>query len=580
MPSNEFQLPFTTDDYDLFSQFSQGSNARPGTVIVDEINHIYEPNTIFPPSTLDPPIPDNVSLMDKDNNINGPINDFWTDYPVSIDINGNILYHGENTGINVRGPISSPCYLRFEDLTEEQKDELKGRDGIDGTNGRNGVDGQNGAPGLSAYEEWEIDHPGQTEEDFYEYIAGYVTYFIKEGTGNGSLLLNYQGLSNTATGEGATASGQNTSASGTNSFTAGTGTSAAYPNQFVIGQYNENKSANLFEIGRGVENNNLNAFEVSTNGNVLAAGNITDGYGNVLSSKVDKVQGKQLSTNDFTNTYKDFLDNYEIDTELSNISMNPVENRVITEAINNILASTGDKIEVTDIDSSVNQTYSLITVKETSSSSGHNYLRKISNFPKITYNPNQYNFNINIGSSNNYTSGQNNFTCGYGLSSSNNNQWILGQFNLNNTNSQNYIFQIGNGSDTINRSNAVSVTREGEVIAQTEVSVGNHHLTQKQNALSFDVLPTQDSIAVITSGDLYNLGYNPAKQQFYPTDLTSALSYITNLQNRVNTLEYIVQQAAEILKCELIDDTTYKKYHYGVNNGVFYLQQVEEEEGD
>ena len=155
MPTNNFKFSFTTDNYDLFSQYGPGTSTLPGTEVIDETNHIYDPNTLFPPSTLEPPpLPDNVSMMDKDENINGPINDFWSDYPIAIDVSGYILYHGENTGINVRGPIGSPTYIHFDDLTVEQRAELKGKDGIDGVNGMNGVDGQNGNDGLSAYEVW------------------------------------------------------------------------------------------------------------------------------------------------------------------------------------------------------------------------------------------------------------------------------------------------------------------------------------------------------------------------------------------------------------------------------------------
>lgn len=46
-------------------------------------------------------------------------------------------------------------------------------------------------------------------------------------------------------------------------------------------------------------------------------------------SKVDKVEGKGLSTNDFTDEEKNKIDNLEIDDELSNTSENPVQNKVL-----------------------------------------------------------------------------------------------------------------------------------------------------------------------------------------------------------------------------------------------------------
>ena len=70
----------------------------------------------------------------------------------------------------------------------------------------------------------------------------------------------------------------------------------------------------------------------------------------VLSEKVDKEVGKTLTSNDFTNELKDKLDNIEvganktiIDTELSDTSNNPVENKVISVAL-------GDKVTIPNTD--------------------------------------------------------------------------------------------------------------------------------------------------------------------------------------------------------------------------------------
>ena len=68
-----------------------------------------------------------------------------------------------------------------------------------------------------------------------------------------------------------------------------------------------------------------------------------------LNNKVDKVQGKQLSTNDYTNADKNKLAGIEtgaqvnkpVDDELSTTSTNPVQNKVVTEAINNRITKNG-----------------------------------------------------------------------------------------------------------------------------------------------------------------------------------------------------------------------------------------------
>ena len=54
----------------------------------------------------------------------------------------------------------------------------------------------------------------------------------------------------------------------------------------------------------------------------------------LLDSKVDKVIGKGLSTNDFTNAYKSVLDNYTVDSTLNSTSTNPIQNGTVTDALN------------------------------------------------------------------------------------------------------------------------------------------------------------------------------------------------------------------------------------------------------
>lgn len=68
-----------------------------------------------------------------------------------------------------------------------------------------------------------------------------------------------------------------------------------------------------------------------------------------IDTKVDKVNGKQLSTNDYTNADKNKLAGIEtgaqvnkpVDAALSATSTNPVQNKVVTEAINNRITKNG-----------------------------------------------------------------------------------------------------------------------------------------------------------------------------------------------------------------------------------------------
>lgn len=97
-----------------------------------------------------------------------------------------------------------------------------------------------------------------------------------------------EGYGNTASGTYAHVEGNGNIASHTASHAEGVGTKTGAQNQHVGGKFNVGKETTLFEIGKGTANNaRSNAFEISTEGNVVAAGTITDGSGNVLSNKAD-----------------------------------------------------------------------------------------------------------------------------------------------------------------------------------------------------------------------------------------------------------------------------------------------------
>lgn len=108
--------------------------------------------------------------------------------------------------------------------------------------------------------------------------------------------------------------------------------------------------------------------------------NIVNDFNTALNDKVDKVSGKTLTTNDFSNPYKNKLDGLQniteignnlvlnngrldagftisFDTALSNSSTNAVQNRVVTEAINDIEADTANLDTRTAILESTTQTH-------------------------------------------------------------------------------------------------------------------------------------------------------------------------------------------------------------------------------
>jgi hypothetical protein len=81
-----------------------------------------------------------------------------------------------------------------------------------------------------------------------------------------------------------------------------------------------------------------------------------------LGDKVDKVDGKGLSTNDYTTSEKNKLSNIAdganktvVDSSLSSSSTNPVQNKVINTAISNLNTLVGDKAVSEQISSAIDE---------------------------------------------------------------------------------------------------------------------------------------------------------------------------------------------------------------------------------
>lgn len=568
MATNNFIEEGLTDDYDIYG--SEGSpSPLPGSPTIDESGHLIIPpegmEHYFPPSVT----PQNASVFDPDPNNTGPTTDFWTAFPITIDVNGNLFYYGENTGINVRGPQGA-SNVRFENLTPEQLAQITGPAGQNGINGTNGSDGTDGKDGMSAYEVW-LDENGWLDDpedhplsDFYQMLAGIEYTLVKEGTGTGSLIINDRGQYNIASGAASLATGRNTQATGSFSASLGFNTISSHSGQTSLGKYNENKTNSMFEVGIGVEGARRNGFEVDTLGNIKSYGEVIDGQNNTLSNKVDKDGNKVLSTNDFTNTYKDFIDNFTVDTVLIPASPNPISNAAVNTAINSILNLNG-KSALEEITSDTDLIFGYIT-DTTATSLNTLYWNNT-----LTWNPVKNIFKNNNIDTSTFT---NIFSFGTsGLEASANNQIILGQYN--NPNPNNFL-EIGWGaSDDLK--NILEVDKSGNLQVAGEITDGSGNtLSDKQDILSFDHTLVQGSDNLITSGDLYttfnNIGINPTTGINIP-ELASLQAQITSLQARITTLEAAV---AALGNPREIPDDTYPAnvYTYGINDDQFYIQKI------
>ena len=115
----------------------------------------------------------------------------------------------------------------------------------------------------------------------YSHAEGYQT----QATGTSS---HSEGSGAKATGGTSHAEGDTAIASNSCSHAEGNHTQTGADNQHVQGKYNVGKSTTAFEIGNGTGSSaRSNAFEVEWDGDTTAAGEITDGGGNVLSDKFD-----------------------------------------------------------------------------------------------------------------------------------------------------------------------------------------------------------------------------------------------------------------------------------------------------
>lgn len=572
MATNDFIEEGLTDDYDIYG--SEGSpSALPGSPTIDSSGHLiippYGTKTYFPPS------PQNVSVMDPDPNNTGSTTDFWTAFPITIDINGYLFYYGENTGINVRGP-EGLSNVRFEDLTPEQIEQIRGAKGQDGLNGIDGADGRDGTDGLSAYELW-LEQEGYLPEqhpieEFFQYLAGIENALVREGNGQDSLIINdKQNLYNTATGDVSFAGGRSTQAEGDYSVALGEGTIASNDTETVLGKYNENKEDSIFEIGHGNALQRHNIFDIDTEGNVLAAGNITDGNNNILSNKVDKITGKGLSTYDFNSNYKTFIDEYTVDQVIISDSSNPVSSSAVYNEIQRVESLSGRpalSISTSNLDLNVGFIND-ITQSNLDTLYWTNDL-KWNPVTKILKNN-----NISTSSFTNITS-----FGSAGLTASANDQIILGKYNDPNPNN---LLEIGYGT-LGSELNILELSKLGNLQVNGEISDGaGNLLSNKQDILSYDTTLVEHSDNLITSGSLYdvftNIGIDPETGIDIP-ELTSLQNQITALTTRVATLEATV--AALGNPRELPDDTYPANiYTYGVDKNQFYIQKirpVEEEE--
>ena len=166
---------------------------------------------------------------------------------------------------------------------------------------------------------------------------------------------------------------------------------------------------------------------------------------------------------------------------------------------------------------------------------------------------------------------QNTYSLGEGLTTNANTQTILGKYN---TPSATDVFQIGYGDSSVLTKNLLTVSNTGDLTVYKDVIDGQGNvLSNKQNLLQYDLIPTQNSSKVMTSGAIYqtlvDVGITPGVGINIPA-ITVLQTAVASLDTRVTALE----NSGGIV---LIDDITGDQYTIGVTDGHFYIQKLEEE---
>ena len=140
------------------------------------------------------------------------------------------------------------------------------------------------------------------------------------------------------------------------------------------------------------------------------------------------------------------------------------------------------------------------------------------------------------------------------------------------------MFIIGNGGSTSNRSNIFRVSSGGDVVAAGNITDGQGNiLANKQNTLTFDTEPTEDSTNIVNSGDLYDYlvqhGIDPEGTIVIP-ELETLQEAVNGLQSQVSAIN--TQISVILNRFNLVDDTYPNNiYNLGVNEGKLYIQRQE-----
>lgn len=357
--------------------------------------------------------------------------------------------------------------------------------------------------------------------------------------------------------------GINSTISGTESFTIGKDLESNYDGQFVIGKYNENKEENYFELGIGSISNRKNALAITTEGkayflNDILVKNADDTYTNIAAAARDYINnpyklpvassttlggikvGNNLEIDEdgvLSATIKPVLDNIECTGYFSH-------NRVNTTTIGkNSFASNSSALAYKSTAFGEN---TIAGVEKTAT-------REVYNEETQSYETEEYTF---IDGRASFAEGCNTVAGGiYSHAAGNNTiandayQFAIGSYN---NNSEQNLFEIGNGADDNNRSNAFAVDRIGNAYIKSDLYINEKSIYSPASADSFGMIKVGNNLEITEEGILNALAEGSNEE------LTEDEYLLLSEEEKLKNTVYFITDKNKIY---------YKNVEYGSGNG-------------
>ena len=302
-----------------------------------------------------------------------------------------------------------------------------------------------------------------------------------------------EGVNTIARGDASHAGGSRSVTDGIHSFAHGNNVIAGYDNQFVVGRFNKNRSNSIFEVGLGSDDANRSTCFYISQDNGAAYSNFSNGYSPIYDPN------RYATQSEVSQAITTEVPVIGGSTTLNAVALRNGQSSALydgcvalgvqTTASGNASAAFNSNTQATGNDSSAigrqtiasgiashSQGYAAQAQGDNSHAEGDNTIAEgknshaegVRSYAKGTHSHTQGN-NTQALADNSSAAG-NHTIAGYA------NQFTIGKFNNNKSKT---VFEVGNGADNSNRSNAFEVYNDGHAEIQTMGSTDKSITTKK-----------------------------------------------------------------------------------------------------